>query len=276
MLLVVGGVFWLTKRVGSGWCSTRRICTPAVCQAMLHYMLNRMPLIKGALSRAKGIVRGTPGFDTSANYWEKRYRTGGDSGAGSYNRLASFKAEVLNEFVATNCIQTVIEFGSGDGSQLELADYPQYVGVDISQTALELTRAKFASDPSKRFLRTSEVGAQHRADAAISLDVIYHLTEDDVFETYMRNLFDAAKRYVIIYSSNIESPGSSPHVRHREFSRWIETHRTDFRLLSKIPNRFPYSEDDPQHSSFADFYVFERFGNGRSSEKDSQREAEVP
>ncbi len=36
---------------------------------------------------------------------------GKNSGAGSYNELAEFKANVLNDFVRENDIQTVIEYG---------------------------------------------------------------------------------------------------------------------------------------------------------------------
>jgi hypothetical protein len=227
----------------------------------LNYVFNRMPRVKSVLSRAKRVGTSAPQFDTSASYWEDRYRSGGNSGAGSYSKLAAFKAEILNEFVTANAVETVIEFGSGDGAQLELANYPSYVGVDVSHTVVAAAREKFADDASKRFLHTSEVTDKDRADAALSLDVIYHLVEDDVFDSYMRSLFNAAIRYVIVYASNTDKPGPSPHVRHREFSRWIETNSPDFRLLKKVPNKYPYSDNDPDNTSFADFYIFERINS---------------
>src|ERR1035438_9808248 len=75
-------------------------------------------------------------FNTSGAYWELRYRTGGNSGPGSYGRLAHFKADTLNGFVDQHKIASVIEWGSGDGSQLQLANYPAYTGVDVSKTAV--------------------------------------------------------------------------------------------------------------------------------------------
>jgi len=232
-------------------------------EVILNKPLKAMPGVRNALSRVKRFVEGTPPFvesefDTSARYWERRYLSGGNSGAGSYSNLAEFKAEVLNEFVAANAVATVIEFGSGDGAQLELAVYPSYIGVDVSHTALAITRQMFAGDVSKRFIHSSEITNEDRADVALSLDVIYHLVEDDTFDSYMRSLFDAALRYVIVYASNIEALTPSPHVRHREFTRWIEANRPGFRLLKKIPNLYPFSEKNPQHTSFADFYIFER------------------
>ena len=54
------------------------------------------------------------------SYWENRYKNNGNSGAGSYGRLAEFKADVINNFIAENKITSVIEFGCGDGNQLSL------------------------------------------------------------------------------------------------------------------------------------------------------------
>ncbi|WNG88962.1 class I SAM-dependent methyltransferase [Mycobacterium sp. ITM-2016-00317] len=220
-------------------------------------MSRRSSLVRRAIRRAKFALKPSAKFENSADYWEQRYRRGGNSGAGSYKRLARFKAEVINEFVGAHDIESVIEFGSGDGAQLELAQYPKYIGVDVSLTALESTRRKFAGDASKIFLHTSEVNG-HRADIALSLDVIYHLVEDDVFDSYMRQLFDAATKYVIVYSSNEDRSAPSPHVRHRMFTRWIQENAPEFCLIDTIPNRYPHSDENPNGTSFCDFFVFAR------------------
>ncbi|MCV7211817.1 hypothetical protein H7J75_24685 [Mycolicibacterium canariasense] len=210
------------------------------------------------MDRARWNLRESRRFTSSQDYWERRYRLGGNSGAGSYNRLARFKADYLNEFVAANGIDSVIEFGSGDGSQLALAKYPSYVGVDVSETVLANTRAMFAGNPAIQFLHTSEVTENHRAELALSLDVIYHLVEDVTFDAYMRQLFDAATKFVIVYASNEDKPWSSPHVRHRQFTKWVERNRSDFGLIERIPNPYPYSEKDPENTSFADFFAFRK------------------
>lgn len=76
---------------------------------------------------------------------------GGNSGAGSYNQIGVFKAEIVNNFVKDNGVNTVIEFGFGDGQQLTRAKYPHYIGVDVSKTIYEKTKKRFADDPSKEF-----------------------------------------------------------------------------------------------------------------------------
>src|SRR5437899_4317923 len=58
-----------------------------------------------------------------------------NSGLGSYDKLAEFKAEVLNGFVKENTIKSVIEYGCGDGNQLKFAEYPSYLGFDVSVKA---------------------------------------------------------------------------------------------------------------------------------------------
>lgn len=202
-------------------------------------------------------LRGAPaGFKTSSDYWDRRYRAGGTSGAGSYDRLAEFKADFLNRFVAEHQIGSVIEFGSGDGAQLQRARYPSYLGVDISATAVARCRALFADDATKRFLQPDAVPPGTTAELALSLDVIYHLVEDPVFEAYMRQLFGAAVRFVIIYSSDMDQAWTAEHVRHRRFTQWVAQNMPGWRLQATIKNAYPYDAADPDRTSFADFHVF--------------------
>ncbi|MBE1161761.1 class I SAM-dependent methyltransferase [Dyella acidiphila] len=198
-------------------------------------------------------------FHGSEEYWIERYREGGNSGAGSYNRLAEFKAEVLNDFVVRHGIGEVIEFGCGDGNQLTLARYPSYLGLDVSPHAIEGCMRRFASDPSKSFLLVHDYAGQ-TAQLALSLDVIYHLIEDEVYHAYMNTLFGAGRDYVVIYSSDKdEVPSQTAHVRHRQFSRWVRANAPGWRLLAHIPNRYPYAGDNDT-GSLADFYIY---GKGR-------------
>jgi SAM-dependent methyltransferase len=200
-------------------------------------------------------------FSSSPSYWEERYRRGGSSGAGSYGRLARFKARIINQFVSQNVVTSVLEFGCGDGAQLVLANYPRYVGTDISQHAVELCKRKFSADPTKRFYHTSEVPpADQTADLVMSLDVLYHLVEDEVYDRYMRSLVGAAQRFICVYSSNVDKPGHVAHVRHRCFTDWISHHAPEWHLIAKIPNRFPEAPENPEETSWADFYFFAQRG----------------
>jgi SAM-dependent methyltransferase len=193
---------------------------------------------------------------SSADYWERRYRAGLDSGGGSYDALARYKADVLNEFVRANGVRSVVEFGCGDGNQLALATYPGYLGLDVSRAAVDLCLARFRGDATKSFLwydpaRTVRLSSFVSADLTLSLDVIYHLLEDEVYQAYLRDLFSVSRRFVIVYSSDREEQPAVRHVRHHKFTADVARSFPRFRLREHMPN--PHASE-----TFAEFYVFER------------------
>lgn len=204
--------------------------------------------------------RGNAEFAGSGTYWESRYQSGGNSGRGSYGELAQYKADYLNSFVQENRVESVIEFGCGDGNQLLLAKYPNYIGFDVSETAVSVCREKFAADPAKAF-RLVEDYQGDKADLTLSLDVIYHLVEDHVFEEYMKLLFESATRFVIIYSSNCDERQPAPHVRHRLFSDKIDKDYRDWRLVQHVKNPHPLVPGEDR-GSFADFFAYSKLISG--------------
>ncbi len=243
-------------------CAKFEICGMTPFQARsLRQIIAKLPVIGPVAKKIyRTMVQKPPPdlqFKSSPQYWEDRYAVGGNSGAGSYGRLALFKAGVVNDFVVENAVQTVIEFGCGDGAQLELARYPYYTGVDISLHAIELCRTKFRRDSNKEFFHASSREANTtRADLAMSLDVIYHLVEDDVYDGYMYRLVSAAKKFICIYSSNIERPALVSHIRHRCFTDWLAARAPQCKLILKIPNLYSEDPKRPNDTSWADFHFF--------------------
>jgi hypothetical protein len=205
-------------------------------------------------------------FEGSTNYWESRYAKGGNSGAGSYDQLAEFKAEVVNKFVADNWIESVIEFGSGDGNQLKISEYPSYIGLDVSQTAIDNCNELFEDDDTKQFLIYSSLipffdnKDVKQCDLSMSLDVLYHLIEDDVYIPYLKHVFEASNKFVIIYSCNYAEEGASlnAHVRYREFTKDVEQHITGWEMVEKIDNKYPVSQFGAENGSIADFYIYRK------------------
>ena len=208
---------------------------------------------------ARGLLK-TIFFRGSAAYWERRYRRGRNSGSGSYGVNALFKAKFLNTFVDETGVHTVIELGVGDGAQLELAEYKQYVGVDVSKTAIQICKKRFCADGTRRFFDAEERNSWMIIDGydlSLSLDVVFHLVEDSVYENYMRDLFNLSKKFVIIYSWNDESLvplwSNYPHVRRRKFTDWINSNAHSWRLDRHEKN------NDPEMPGF---YVFSRSIDG--------------
>ena len=193
----------------------------------------------------------------SADYWERRYMYGGNSGGGSYNRLAEFKAKILNEFVSQNKISSVIEWGCGDGNQLQLAKYPDYVGYDVSQKAIEICKSKFENDNTKEFYYcgNEDFTTGKKAELVLSLDVIYHLIEDESFKTYMDRLLESSTKYICIYSSDFQEV-KDKHVKCRKFTKYFDD-KKEWKLIKYVKNEYPYDENDTLNTSWSDFYFYE-------------------
>jgi len=114
--------------------------------------------VVGALVRRiyRTLTNSTDSFLNSENYWRKRYESGGNSGDGSYGHLAIFKSEIINDFVSKMHIQSIIEYGCGDGNQLKFALYPKYIGFDVSPEATNICSRMFSSDSTKVFKLMSD------------------------------------------------------------------------------------------------------------------------
>jgi hypothetical protein len=188
-----------------------------------------------------------PDFN-SADYWEERYASGGNSGPGSYGAEAEYKAKFLNDFVVEHNIQGVIEFGCGDGNQLALARYPRYLGLDISTTVLQACIKRFSYDRTKFFSHPA-IAAEEQAyaDLTISLDVIYHLIEDPVFHLYMSHLFAASTGFVIIYADDVDRDDPAEHVRWRKYTKWISEFEPGWAKYQTVSS-----------ADYEDFHVFAR------------------
>lgn len=183
-------------------------------------------------------------FD-SQSYWERRYVTGGHSGQGSYGERGVRKAELINNILEELKPDSIIEFGCGDGNMLKQLRLPMtYLGIDQSETAVRMCREAFAEDLRKTFFTEAEYGmvpvaaTEHYWDLAMSLDVVQHQVEEAQYVAYMTRLFRTAKRFVLIYSKDVDDPqrsGSAGHVRFTKFSTWVSLGWTVERQLEDRP-----------------------------------------
>jgi hypothetical protein len=202
-------------------------------------------------------------FKGSAEYWDQRYKNAGNSGGGSYELLADNKAEVLNNFVVKNNVTNVIEFGCGDGNQLTLAKYPKYIGLDVSPTAVKICYNLFKADQTKSFyvynsLAFHDNAKLFTADLTMSLDVLYHLVEKEIFETYLKHLFAASTRYVIIYATdfNQEKEPVYQHENRRSFTDFVKNNISGWKLKEVIKNK--YTTEKKGEFPLCDFFIYEK------------------
>jgi hypothetical protein len=203
-------------------------------------------------------------FKGSATYWDERYQEEGNSGSGSYDHLAEHKAEVINDFVAKNGIKTVIEFGCGDGNQLKIAKYPSYIGLDVSPTAVKMCYNLFKTDKTKSFYVYNSTAfvdnaRLFNADLTMSLDVLYHLVEKEIFEAYLRHLFAAANKYVIIYASDYNQAEEPihQHENRRSFTDFVTKNIQGWKLKEVLKNKYPVSTHK-EKGSLSDFFIYQK------------------
>ena len=130
--------------------------------------------------------------------------------------------------------------------------------MDVSPAALAKCSARF---PDRQFVHYEQSGFLPPADLTLSLDVIYHLVEDAVFEAMIQSLFTLARRFVLIYASNADVSWPAPHVRHRAFTTHVAATQPDWRLRAHVINPCPYDPARPNETSFADFFVYSRAGS---------------
>ena len=190
-------------------------------------------------------------FTNSHDYWLRRYRLGGDSGVGSGGASAAYKADYLNTFVMQHGISSMIDLGCGDGRNAVLLSVPSYLGLDISPRAVALARARCSGQHKRFAVLGTEVPTP--ADLAISMDVVYHLIEDDVLEGHLSLLSQIATRYILIYGTDHDAVGA-PHVRHRQISNRFLALNAGWSLAHREPNRL-YGADWRTNPHFC---VFER------------------
>lgn len=179
----------------------------------------------------------------SKEYWENRYKSGGNSGAGSQGIIAEYKARIINEFVEKNNIQTVCELGCGD-VQFTLYNIPEFTGYDVSKFVIERNKRNF-----KQYKFTDSIDELDSYDLTMSLDVILHLIEEGVYQEYMKNLFRLSNKYVLIYSPNRNEILGGIHNKYREF-------------LPEVPENFELIQfiDNPHKGALtqADFFIFKK------------------
>lgn len=190
---------------------------------------------------------------TPAGYWDRRYRDGRTSGAGSEGDEGAYKAAYLSKFLADHDVKTVVDWGCGDGQVLELVEFPagtQYVGVDVSPTIVERMRAKglgprclFHTPDSFR------TGTRTQLELALSFDVLFHFPDDVDYFSYLLSLFGSAERYVMIYATNYAGGRTARHVFRREFTPDIAERFPDWELTTV---------ETPLREGLASFFVYEK------------------
>lgn len=94
-------------------------------------------------------------------------------------------------------------------------------------------------------------------EMAMSLDVLYHLIEEGIWMRHIDQLFQTAKRYVVIYAEDCDRD-RGVHMRSRSFSPYIAKIAPDWVLDFKVDNPYPYDGSDYESGSVSDFFIYRK------------------
>jgi SAM-dependent methyltransferase len=187
-------------------------------------------------------------FD-SKKYWEQRYLNNGNSGLGSYGDEADFKSKYINLIIKDKEIKSINDFGCGDGNQISLLNnFESYVGFDVSKTILQKNKFKFGNN--KKYSFVFDVKEMKETDLVMSIDVIYHIIEDKLYNEHIDNLFSLSNKYVLVYGVNTEDTNTVPHMKYRKFVDDVSEKYPEFKLIDE-------TKYDKKNNNIG-FYLFEK------------------
>jgi len=163
-------------------------------------------------------------------YWDRRFADGIGAGRGSEGEAALAKARYVNELIASEPVETVADWGCGDGGFLGMIRAPHYVGIDVAPSAI--AKAVVTHGHSRSFvLWRPGAPIEVHADLALSLDVVFHLVDDVEYRQHLAAVFGSADRLVAFHATNRPNPeGAAPHMRHRV---WIEDVPSGWELVAQ-------------------------------------------
>lgn len=161
------------------------------------------------------MITTAPNFEAERAYWNRRYREGYDSGAGSYGEAMLRKVEWLRELQG---VRTITEIGCGDfsfGSHL-LSKIPhaRYRGFDISDVIVQRNRQLYAGDRVSFYGLSGELIPP--ADLVLCVDVLFHIADDDAYAAMLQVLRQSWRKYLAVSAYEYDGIRQG-HVHIRKF-----------------------------------------------------------
>lgn len=183
-------------------------------------------------------------------YWDRRYRDGRTSGAGSEGEAAAVKAATIDRVIGEHDIASVIDWGVGDGVVLGLvkAKVP-WLGLDVAPVAVERLRARYGPrSRTKRFALLAD-GSHEVRDLALSLDVLFHLPAEADYQLHLAQVFGSATKAVLIHASDHDGGRTARHVLWRRWTPDVAARFPEWELVSA-----------PQQRETPGFFLYLRTG----------------
>jgi hypothetical protein len=173
------------------------------------------------------------------NYWEERYKKGGNSGKGSRNFVRIWKWFNINKHVKISD-SDVIDVGCGDLAFWKGRSCKKYIGIDISPTIVQLNAVQ---RPNWNFI-CGDASQYHKinpAEVVFCNDILFHIINDETYKKILENLTIYSKKYIFIYTwlKNPFLPKTDDgwYQKYRDFDSYgYIFNQAKFELTQKIKN----------------------------------------
>jgi hypothetical protein len=186
-------------------------------------------------------------------YWETRYKNGGNSGKGSRGLIRLWKWLTIWKYVGVPRT-SLLDVGCGDlafWTGLKMPD--GYLGVDISETQ---TAKNMCSRPRNKFV-TSDARyfvSSKLYSVVFCFDVLFHIRDEKSYQMILETLAASSAEWIFIYTWwRNPFPGKEDdgqYQRYRDFTGYFDLMKKQkFNLVGFHKNRF-----DPVGA----MYVFRR------------------
>ena len=132
-------------------------------------------------------------------FWNFRYKYFPElgSGQGSRGEVKEQKRQLLLEF-GIECSKSVLDIGCGDGETLHGLNIENYIGVDISQAAIEQHKIKREHGQFIHAESAQQLPKEVTGDLTLCFEVLIHQSTIEDFDTTLSKLIAATNKRLII------------------------------------------------------------------------------
>lgn len=176
-------------------------------------------------------------FSTKNNYWDMRYKFGGNSGSGSINDHREWKWKQI--YLTIPEINDVIDVGCGDLSFWDDKFCKNYLGIDISKNYIGIDISKTIIERNKEirknwlFLNDNATFKYDiKADTVFCLDVLFHIMDDNDYFKIINNIMDYSNHWLVIYTWD-KNPMTKENKLYQCYRRFPVEHVMDKFILVK-------------------------------------------
>ncbi|HEU5033714.1 MAG TPA: class I SAM-dependent methyltransferase [Mycobacteriales bacterium] len=147
------------------------------------------------------------------DFWNRRYRTDPalGSGVGSRGEVAAYKRNLVETEWRSIGGGSVLDIGFGDLEMLDISVFDRYLGVDISDVAIERAQRRY---PQHQFVHADFGGRREpdvpAADLVLCFDVLIHQFDPEAYQRIVERIVRRTRRVGIVAGYNREPQNPGP------------------------------------------------------------------